>query len=83
MERVSIEIVIPTDNDGDIVFKSLKPEVETLHSKRTKVKMENLGDKLRIDINASDITAARAAVNSFIRLLDIALGVKEVVRSGV
>lgn len=78
-----LEIRIPGEACGEVPYRAVKPEVEDVKSRRTNVEITQRNGGLLLTIEATDITAARAAVNSFIRLLHVAIGVNKVVRNGV
>ena len=50
----------------DIIIKALRPELESGISDRSKVFIEASEKGLVIEISADDITALRAAVNSYL-----------------
>jgi len=50
----------------DIIIKALKPELESGISDRSKVIIKTSEEGLIIDVSAADITALRAAVNSYL-----------------
>ncbi len=54
------------------VFEALKPETQALPSERSKVSLEQSGDRLRLSVVAEDIISLRAAVNTWLRLVKIA-----------
>jgi len=81
MAYTSLNIEIKTNEQvRDILLSAIKPEAEDVRSRRTKVEVGYKDDYFLLSIHAEDITAARAAVNSFIRLIDVVLGVGKVVR---
>lgn len=53
-----------------VLAESLQPEVESPSSSRSKVLLEPLDDRLELRISALDVTALRAAVNSYLRWVD-------------
>lgn len=53
---------------NSILYHSLKPEARSLPSRRVESKI-GLNEAVVIEIYASDTTALRAAVNSYIRLI--------------
>jgi len=53
---------------NSIVYRSLKPETRSLPSRRVESRVR-LNDTIIIEIQASDIVALRAAVNSYMRLV--------------
>lgn len=84
MAQVRILVnVDATPEERRVALAALKPEVTSLNTRRTSANLSQDENNLRLEIVADDIVAARAAANSFIRLLDIALGAREVVSSVV
>ncbi len=84
MAQVRILVnVDATPEERRVALAALKPEVTSLNTRRTSASLSQDENNLRLEIVADDIVAARAAANSFIRLLDIALGAREVVSSVV
>jgi KEOPS complex subunit Pcc1 len=49
------------------VFKALKPETRTSLTERSKVKLTREGDSLNFIFEASDTSALRATINSYLR----------------
>ncbi|MDJ0269569.1 MAG: KEOPS complex subunit Pcc1 [Aigarchaeota archaeon] len=84
MARVRILVNVgAASEERRIALAALKPELASLNTRRTSANLSQDENNLRLEIMADDIVAARAAANSFIRLLDIALGAREVVSSVV
>ena len=50
----------------DIIIKALRPEIESGISDRSKVRIKASEKGLIIEVSADDITALRAAVNSYL-----------------
>lgn len=68
------EIIFNLSRDeAEILAKAIRPEAEDIPSKRVSVEIEALDRGLRLRIRAVDLTALRAALNSFIRFVDAAL----------
>ena len=68
------EIVLHlSGEEAEILAKAVRPEAEDIPSKRVSVEIEALDEELRLRVAAVDLTALRAALNSFIRFLDSAL----------
>ena len=65
---------------AEIILSALKPELTGVR-RRTEVRVERARGGVSIDIRASDLVAARAAANSFIRLLDLSISMYRVVGS--
>ena len=64
----------------NILLGALLPEAERPSSARSKVSMEAEGRHLNMRIRASDISALRAALNSYLRWADAILDVLQRVR---
>jgi len=55
------------------VFEALQPELQTaIPSERSRVALEQDGDRLRLLIAAEDLVSLRAAANTWLRLARIA-----------
>ncbi|MGD2200163.1 MAG: KEOPS complex subunit Pcc1 [Candidatus Bathyarchaeota archaeon] len=62
-----------------IIEGSLLPEVERLASDRSRLKVETGKGEIIINIEATDISALRAALNSYLRWVNAVLDVIETV----
>lgn len=60
-------------SESEIVFKSLLPEVEEALSERTRVSLSLCKNNLLLKISTGDITSLRAALNTWLRLVRVAL----------
>lgn len=68
MKRIHSEIYIKTSSDlKNIIIKALKPESETPSSNRSHTIVKTVDGGILISSTASDITALRAALNSYLR----------------
>jgi tRNA threonylcarbamoyladenosine modification (KEOPS) complex Pcc1 subunit len=65
---------------AEILEDSLLPEVERPASERSRVDVEALNGRLVIRIDASDVAALRAAVNSYLRWVSAVQDVVEKIR---
>jgi len=65
-----------------ILESSLRPEVERPSSTRTRASLKAEGSVLKLEIIASDITALRAALNSYLRWVQSINEVIEKTRPG-
>ena len=65
-----------------ILESSLRPEVERPSSTRTSASLKAEGSVLKLEIIASDITALRAALNSYLRWVQSINEVLEKTRPG-
>lgn len=61
---------------ADVIMSALLPE--SLHDiSRTNTHMERKGESLALRIEAEDLTSLRAAVNSYMRWIEVATAVSE------
>jgi len=56
-----------------VVLNSLKPEIKTSSTKRSKVDIFTETKKLVLNFKAKDTSALRAAINSYLRLINMAM----------
>ncbi|MEM0349690.1 MAG: KEOPS complex subunit Pcc1 [Candidatus Caldarchaeum sp.] len=83
MAHVTIFIEFSTDPDkASSILKSLKPETDSIKSRRSKTSVERIDGDVTVKLEAEDITAARAAANTVIRLLNVSLATMEVLENG-
>ena len=78
MRSAVIEIEFEERKDLDIIFRSVKPEVEK-EIPKTKVSIEKIDNKMILRIESKDTSSLRAACNSFLRWIETARSVKEVI----
>lgn len=79
--RTSAKMKLPKEL-ASIIGDALLPEVERPTSDRSRVSVETGIDVVKISIEASDISALRAALNSYLRWIESILDVVEVARLG-
>ncbi len=76
MMRATIRVSEP--GRSDFLAKTLKPE--TVRSiPRTSVEVDVEGDELVVNVMAEDVNALRAALNSYLRWIKLALDTEETV----
>jgi tRNA threonylcarbamoyladenosine modification (KEOPS) complex Pcc1 subunit len=61
-----LEIPLESERIASILFSALLPETESIPSDRATTKVYVNGTSLYVEVNASDLTAMRAALNSYI-----------------
>ena len=61
----------------NVVLGALKPETETSSTSRSKVDMKTEGQMLILDFRATDTSALRATMNSYLRLIGVAMNVQK------
>jgi tRNA threonylcarbamoyladenosine modification (KEOPS) complex Pcc1 subunit len=59
------------------VLEALKPETETSTTSRSKVDMNTENQTLILDFRATDTSALRAAMNSYLRLIVVAIDLQK------
>ena len=74
----TVHVDVP-EGISDIVDESLAPEVERPTSERSSVTVSAEKGKVIISIEASDVVALRAAINSYLRWVGAILDVVEAV----
>jgi len=79
MRSAIIEIEFEERKDLDIIFRSVKPEVEK-EIPKTKVSIEKIDNKMMIlRIESRETSSLRAACNSFLRWIETARSVRDVI----
>lgn len=66
------------DPNAEILYNALRVEGER-NIPRTSIKMEHSKNVLKIFIYASDINALRAAINSYMRWINLSMKIMELV----
>ena len=61
-----LEIPLESEHIANILYSALLPETESIPSERATTTVYVRNSSLYIEVNASDLTAMRAALNSFI-----------------
>lgn len=66
-------VIYLDEDEAEAIVGAVSPEAREIPSKRTWVKVERVAEGVRLQIRAKDVTALRAALNSFLRFIDSAL----------
>ena len=75
-ESVSAEVGIEVPEDlVNILLGAIQPEVERPSSSRSEVSVRAVGRRLIFRVKSSDVSALRAALNSYLRWADSVLDV--------
>ncbi len=77
--EISIEIGLPSSKLADAVYKSLLPETKQPSGFRSHVSVKLNGRTLKLHILADDLVALRAASNTFLRFVAVAVKTVNVV----
>lgn len=75
--RVIVHLEVPSKKQLKVVTQALKPEIEKSSSTRSKVLLYTDQEKLVLDLRAKDTSAMRAAVNSYLRLIGVAMNLQK------
>ena len=71
--KAVVRLNFSSDKQLQVVLQALKPETETSTTSRSKVQMTADGNTLVLDFMAKDTSALRAAMNSYLRLIGVAM----------
>lgn len=77
--EITIEIHLPSAKLAETVYKSLLPETKQPSGFRSHVSVKHQGKLLELHILADDIVALRAASNTFLRFVAVAVKTVNVV----
>jgi tRNA threonylcarbamoyladenosine modification (KEOPS) complex Pcc1 subunit len=72
-----IRLKFSSEKQLNVVLGALKPETETSSTSRSKVNMKIEGQTLILDFRATDTSALRAAMNSYLRLIGVAMNLQK------
>jgi tRNA threonylcarbamoyladenosine modification (KEOPS) complex Pcc1 subunit len=77
--ELTIEIGLSSSRLAETIFKSLLPETKQPTGFRSQVSVKQTGETLELHILADDIVALRAASNTFLRFVAVAVKTVNVV----
>jgi len=69
--HIVVRLDFPSEERLKIVLDALKPETRTPPSPRSRVKVDGTGNTLILNFEATDTSALRAAVNSYLRWVSL------------
>lgn len=75
--RAVIRLHFSSDEYLNVVFHSLEPETLTSSTTRSKVSITVDNHYLVFNFKANDTSALRAAINSYLRLIDVAMSLRK------
>lgn len=84
-EHINIEFKIKFEsiNDAEVVFKTIKPELQSAPSDRSSVNLDLQGNTLKLMIDAEDTPSLRASVNSYLRWIILSCDVQNLKSSNL
>ncbi len=68
-----LEIPLESERIANILYSALLPETESIPSDRATTEVHVRGSSIVVEINARDLTAMRAALNSYIAWISACL----------
>ena len=75
--QATIRLNFVSGKQLQVVLQALKPETETSSTHRSMVYMTTEGQGLVLDFRAKDTSALRAAINSYLRLIGVAIDLQK------
>ena len=75
--KASVRLKFQSREQLESIFKALEPETRTSLTKRSKVRMTKEGNALNLTFEATDTSALRAAINSYLHWILLTRGVLE------
>jgi KEOPS complex subunit Pcc1 len=72
-----VRLKFSSEKQLQVVLQALKPETETSSTCRSKVHMTAEGQSLILDFMAKDTSALRASMNSYLRLIGVAMNLQK------
>ena len=71
--EATVCLTFSSKKQSQVVLQAMKPEVETSSTYRSKVIMTAEGENLVLVFRAKDTSALRAAMNSYLRMVGVAI----------
>ena len=62
-----------SEDEAEIILQAISPEASDIPTRRVNVKLERVNEGIALLIESRDLTAMRAALNSFLRFIDSSL----------
>jgi tRNA threonylcarbamoyladenosine modification (KEOPS) complex Pcc1 subunit len=75
--QASVRLHFSSEKQLQAVLQALKPETETSSTSRSKVQMKTENNNLILEFTAKDTSALRAAMNSYLRLIGVAMNLQK------
>ena len=72
-----IRLNFQSEKQLQVVLGALKPETETSTTSRSKVDLKTENQTLVLEFGATDTSALRAAMNSYLRLIVVAMSLQK------
>lgn len=75
----TVRVRLASEKHAETVFSALKPETRSAPSKRSRVHLNRENNSLLLRFEAKDTTALRAAINSYLRWINLTVSLLEFV----
>jgi tRNA threonylcarbamoyladenosine modification (KEOPS) complex Pcc1 subunit len=75
--QATVRLFFSSEKQLQVILQALKPETKTSSTHRSKVIMKAEGQDLVLDFMARDTSALRAAINSYLRLIGVAMDLQK------
>lgn len=72
-----IRLNFSSEKQLQVVLQALKPETATSSTPRSKVHLKTENQSLILEFRATDTSALRAAINSYLRLIGVAMNLQK------
>jgi KEOPS complex subunit Pcc1 len=73
-----VQLIFSSERQLHAVLQALKPETETSSTHRSKVYISTKNKRLILDFKATDTSALRASMNSYLRLIGVAMDLQKI-----
>ena len=73
-----VQLKFSSEKQLHVVLQALKPETETSSTHRSKVHITTENQNLILDFKATDTSALRASMNSYLRLIGVAMDLQKI-----
>jgi len=77
--KAVVRLNFSSEKQLNVVLQALKPETETSSTHRSKVHVTHEDKSLVLDFRATDTSALRAAMNSYLRLISVAMNLQKLI----
>ena len=74
-----IRLNFSSEKQLKVVLEALRPETETSATPRSKVHLKAEGQSLILEFKANDTSALRASMNSYLRLIGVAMNLQSLI----
>lgn len=78
--KAVVRLDFSSDKQLQVVLDALKPETEISSTKRSEIQMKTENQFLILEFFANDTSALRASMNSYLRLIGVAMNLQKLVK---